>query len=75
MRRRRDHIEQVGRGLVVVFQDAVALALRAGDGPQMDDLTLGPSDVAPTMWCVHLLHFDFLFVVRHDKLEYLTQLW
>ena len=42
MRRRRDHVEQVGRGLVVVLEDAVALALRSGDRPQLDDLTLGP---------------------------------
>ena len=45
VRRRRDHVEEVGRGLVVVLEDAVALALRAGDGPQLDDLTLGPLGV------------------------------
>ena len=49
VRRRRDHVEQVGRGLVVVLEDPVALALRAGEGPQLDDLAFGPLAVAPIM--------------------------
>ena len=49
MRRRRDHVEQVGRGLVVVLEDPVALALRARKRPQLDDLAFGPLAVAPIM--------------------------
>ena len=71
VRRRRDHVEQVGRGLVVVLEDAVALALRAGDGPQLDDLTLGPlaAAVPTTMLCVLALILYFP-ILRYD-----TELW
>ena len=47
MRRWRDHVEKVGRGFIVVLEDAVALALRAGQRPQLDDLAFGPLAVAP----------------------------
>ena len=33
----------------MVLEDPVALALRAGEGPQLDDLAFGPLAVAPIM--------------------------